>query len=893
MSIALVMAFTPIASVLADDSTYTQSTESTVASTESTESTESTVDSVPQADNSTQVNSNAESDSTKTEKKANNKDTIEKQESKIKKANKTNNKSVASKKSTSSTLDFSTTLSDGKYTPTGFTFSGGTGKVTIKCSKITVTDGKAYGTIVFGSIYYSKLKTGGEEYTSTVDNKAKTSTFVVPVDLNAEQEIVGTTNAMSETHDVTYTIKTTLDEPVEDNSTARVDNSTIIPDATYSADSFKYSGGTGKIKITCSQIIISNGKAIATIVFSSPYYSQLKANGLLYKGEIDSKAKTSTYQIPIKLNCDNTIIGTTTAMTETHDITYTINAALTSNSKKITPNKDNGNGNNSKNNNSTTNKKKKLKNGTYKIKTEVTGKMFYIFPKDASVHYSILTVKNGKYKAVITLDGQGYDYVYMGTESQANKASRSTWSKYKAKNGFYSYTISVSKLDKRLNISGHSKKYNKWFGDRTIKFYSSTAKKVKSGTTTTGNKKNTNKSTSKKSSVVSSSATTASVNNTTTLKNGTYSPQSFSWSGGSGRLAYIKCSKITVKNGRSYATIVFSSSSYDALKASGTRYSKSGGGLSTFVIPIKLNTNNTIIGRTTAMSEAHWISYSIYAYIAGATSSGGSKSNSSASSTVKLSKTHLTKKAPTIVGLNYKSTTKIKKAKYFKIYNYDKGVKLIEIDVAKKTALYKKNAKTVMASSKSEIEYDEEGNAIGKSENEFTEEIYQNNVVNYLVVPKGVEIPAGLEKDIIIIHQPAKKTFTTSKSATSMLKDLDSTKLTKKAGKETDLNYRVIIKSKTDLAILSSAMLPAKVEKVSKINIFKAKTVKKQKAKAKSMKIQLQTVEKRFTALGVPVVINRSDNEKGKLAKAEWIKVYGAIYGSSKEANKIFNKEAR
>ena len=360
------------------------------------------------------------------------------------------------------------------------------------------------------------------------------------------------------------------------------------------------------------------------------------------------------------------------------------------------------------------------------------------------------------------------------------------------------------------------------------------------------------------------SGTTIASKSSTGLADGTYTVTVKPDLSGSGRMFYIASEdkntcKLTVQNGVMTATIRLNSSGYDKLY----------------------------------MSEAHWISYSIYVYIAGATSSGGSKINSSASSTVKLSKTHLTKKAPTIVGLNYKSTTKIKKAKYFKIYNYDKGVKLIEIDVAKKTALYKKNAKTVMASSKSEIEYDEEGNAIGKSENEFTEEIYQNNVVNYLVVPKGVEIPAGLEKDIIIIHQPAKKTFTTSKSATSMLKDLDSTKLTKKAGKETDLNYRVIIKSKTDLAILSSAMLPAKVEKVSKINIFKAKTVKKQKAKAKSMKIQLQTVEKRFTALGVPVVINRSDNEKGKLAKAEWIKVYGAIYGSSKEANKIFNKEAR
>ena len=61
------------------------------------------------------------------------------------------------------------------------------------------------------------------------------------------------------------------------------------------------------------------------------------------------------------------------------------------------------------------------------------------------------------------------------------------------------------------------------------------------------------------------------VNSSTSLKDGTYTPDKFSWSGGSGRTS-ISCSKVTVKNGKAYATISFSSDSYAYVKASGSKY---------------------------------------------------------------------------------------------------------------------------------------------------------------------------------------------------------------------------------------------------------------------------------------------------------------------------------
>lgn len=40
--------------------------------------------------------------------------------------------------------------------------------------------------------------------------------------------------------------------------------------------------------------------------------------------------------------------------------------------------------------------------------------------------------------------------------------------------------------------------------------------------------------------------------------------------------------------------------------------------------------------------------------------------------------------APEIIGLEYQSETKAEYAKYFKIYHYDQGITLLEIDMNKR-----------------------------------------------------------------------------------------------------------------------------------------------------------------------------------------------------------------
>ena len=42
--------------------------------------------------------------------------------------------------------------------------------------------------------------------------------------------------------------------------------------------------------------------------------------------------------------------------------------------------------------------------------------------------------------------------------------------------------------------------------------------------------------------------------------------------------------------------------------------------------------------------------------------------------------------------------------------------------------------------------------------------------------------------------------------------------------------------------------------------------------------------------LGIPMIVDRSADEKDDLAKAEWIKVYGVIFGCEEQADDLYNK---
>lgn len=538
---------------------------------------------------------------------------------------------------------------------------------------------------------------------------------------------------------------------------------------------------------------------------------------------------------------------------------------------------------------------KTLPGGKYAIK-EVTSSS----PMFRVVSCELIST-NGEMYADITLNGTGYDYLYAGTADAAGKAKQEEWSCYKENAlGRYVYRVKVTSVDKGIAIAAHSKKNNKWY-DRTLVFSSTGVKKPGSNGPANGNNGNTNQGNSTSQNTNFGTGTTsgntgtnqtpdkeskyeadlnggtARVNSATTLADGVYTPDKFSWSGGTGKVS-ISCTKITVTGGQAYATIVFSSGSYGYVKANGnTYYPTTTGSTSTFVIPVELNKNNTIIGMTTKMSTAHEISYSIFIYLSAAAKADGT----TVSGETNLSADTLDEKAPEIMGLSYQSETKVEHAKYFKIYHYDQGITLLEID-------QRKDEDTKETKTKDTKEDTDSGLTPAQEEKLA---LYKAKIVRYLIVPEDAEIPAGLDKEMIVIQKPKKSAYVGSEEVLEILDKLNATdQITSvgvkqknckvegiaKAMKAKKIIYagtykkpenKKLMKSKCDLAILSNKILPD--EKNEK------------KMSVEDQQKRYEELAEKFVLLDVPMIVDRSADEEKDDAKAEWSKVYEAIFAQT------------
>lgn len=133
------------------------------------------------------------------------------------------------------------------------------------------------------------------------------------------------------------TDKTTDDGGTKEDSAAvnadgaEKETSNPLEDGTYVPTMFTVSGGTGKVKITCPEVDLTKGAAQARIEFSSPHYEWVKVDGVQYDPENadDADRDNSVFNIPVSLDEEMTISGLTTAMSEPHEIEYTLFISLT------------------------------------------------------------------------------------------------------------------------------------------------------------------------------------------------------------------------------------------------------------------------------------------------------------------------------------------------------------------------------------------------------------------------------------------------------------------------------------------------------------------------------------------------------------------------------------
>ena len=707
-------------------------------------------------------------------------------------------------------------------------------------------------------------------------------------------EVTATFNN-SEGTEIKATCKVTVTAQETENKT--------LTDGNYQVD---VETGNKMFKVTNCILTSEKGKMYAVITLSGTGYDYLymgtaadaaKATAKDYIPYVVNEAGQYTYKIPVKsLDKGIAVAAHSIKNDKWYDRTLTFSS---SSAKRI------------------------IADGNYQVNAEAGGKMI-------RVTNCVMTVKNGQMTAAVTLSGRGYNRIYLGDVKDAPN-DESNWifpDSLLAEQ--YTFQIPVEKLDEVMTIAVHTTKSNKW-DTRTLTFHSEGMTKIadsnngnasngnnesngsltpggnnnnpgntsngnNSGSTgsnngNTGNNTTNNGKPDKESKYESDlNKSTARVNSATGLKDGVYTPDSFSWSGGTGKVS-ISCSKVTVTGGQAYATITFSSTHYQYVKANGNVYypSSKTGSSTSFVIPVELNKNNTIVGMTTAMSTAHEIKYTIFVYIAEAAKANASTRakgkeitvigvNGSDSSKTAAASKKLDEVAPEIIGLEYQSETKAEHAKYFKIYHYDQGITLLEIDMSKKTGRKAAGKKWKQSSDTSGLNPAEQEQAA----------LYLNKVVKYLIVPENAEIPAGLDKEVIVVRQLADHIYAgTNKIISKIARQGQTDKVTavgvkkKKCknetikekmekkeiiytGKSGKLNYKKLVKTKCDLALLSSGILPKKGSS--------------KKAARKKMKAYQKMTEK-MTLLEMPVIVDRSKDEKGKDAKKEWEKVYQVILG--------------
>ena len=173
--------------------------------------------------------------------------------------------------------------------------------------------------------------------------------------------------------------------------------------------------------------------------------------------------------------------------------------------------------------------------------------------------------------------------------------------------------------------------------------------------------------------------------------------------------------------------------------------------------------------------------------------------------------------------------------------------------------------------------------APAESTGDKIEQLYMGNVIKYLIVPEDADVPAGLDKDVILIRKPVEKTYVDSANAAEAMDKLGLTDKISMIGSDltdlpealssaveagtlestgtyTDLDYKTMLKSQCTLAILPSDILPKTDEDLD------AKTE------------ELRSTAQRFALLEIPFIVDRSSDEENDEAVAEWEEVYKTIF---------------
>ena len=229
-------------------------------------------------------------------------------------------------------------LADGVYTADFNTDSSmfhaneacdGKGTLTVKDGVMTIHVSLVSKTIVnlFPGLAEDAQKDGAELLQPTTDTvtysdglSEEVYGFDIPVPaLDTEFDL-----ALIGKKGVWYDHKVSVSNPVPVEGAGKTVQDLALADGTYTAE-VAFSGGSGRSHVESPvTITVADGKATATLIWSSSKYDYMVVDGVRY--DVLTTEPGSTFEIPVEVfDKDITVIGDTTAMSTPHEIEYTLN----------------------------------------------------------------------------------------------------------------------------------------------------------------------------------------------------------------------------------------------------------------------------------------------------------------------------------------------------------------------------------------------------------------------------------------------------------------------------------------------------------------------------------------------------------------------------------------
>jgi len=250
--------------------------------------------------------------------------------------------------------------------------------------------------------------------------------------------------------------------------------------------------------------------------------------------------------------------------------------------------------------------------GTYEIEAESSSVFFNM--TDCRI-----TVEGDEITGTFTIQSESYLYIYPGTVLEAEAAGEDEYIYPEIADGTSVFTIPVTALDEEMDCAAYSRKRKRWY-DRKILYdatslpeeallidlpdYALIEKAVKEY------RKNHTEDEEEAEDAPEPEA--AAMNRS----DGEYSIE-VNMTGGSGRASISSPTLLTVRDGKGYATLTWSSQYYDYMIVGGHTYLNEAeeGSLSRFTIPIiALDEAIPVIGDTTAMGDPVEIEYTLTFY---------------------------------------------------------------------------------------------------------------------------------------------------------------------------------------------------------------------------------------------------------------------------------------